>query len=160
MVTRTRRATTSIPSKCFIEICIPVFFLESDDLHVRMREASTRERTHVLVHKNAAIIARINHLLPAGQRKANHAMELPGFICSDIRIMIGRLDKHGLHGMAQRAKLILPNPMPVPSRRMMFSEPVDVAKRARRARSTVIVRLTLCLYYVKYQRHVCPLGLM
>ena len=50
------------------DLCIPVFLLESNDLHMRMREASTRKRAHVLVHKDAAIIARIDHLLPAGQR--------------------------------------------------------------------------------------------
>ena len=86
-------------------------------------------------------------------------MELLGFICGDIRVMIGRLDEHGLHGMAQCAKLVF-QPDAVALAADDVFEPVDVAKRARRARSTVIVRLTLCLYYVKHQRHVCPLGLM
>ena len=124
-----------------------------------MGEAAARKRTHVLVHEDAAIITRIDHLLPAGQREANHAMELIRLIRSDIRIVIGRLDEHGLHGVAQRAELILqPDAITIASDDVL--EPVNVTKGARRTRSTIIVRFALCLYHIEHQRHACPLGLM
>lgn len=79
-------------------------------------------------------------------------VEFIRLIGHQVGIVIGRLDQHGLTGGAQGLELIL-EPDAVTIAMDDVGKPLRVAKGARGARATIIVRLTARLLNVKYQRH-------